>query len=94
MSTHNKCFEQKIENNNETPEKPTLPISLVGWGQSFLYAWPTGVQLVFFFCSGVIKLLGAQRGSPSSGSLLYICESSFLINHGIYHDLFVCSLTI
>ena len=32
-------------------------------------AWPTGVQLVFFFCSGVSRLFGAQ-GSPSSGSLL------------------------
>ena len=31
--------------------------------------WPTGVQLVFFFCSGVNRLFGAQ-GSPSSGSLL------------------------
>ena len=30
---------------------------------------PTGVQLVFFFCSGVSRLFGAQ-GSPSSGSLL------------------------
>ena len=30
-------------------------------------AWPTGVQLMFFFCSGVSKLFGAQ-GSPSSGS--------------------------
>ena len=34
-----------------------------------IVAWPTGVPLVFFFCSGVSKLLGAQ-GSPSSGSLL------------------------
>ena len=26
---------------------------LVGWGRSFLpVAWPTGFQLVFFFCSG------------------------------------------
>ena len=39
-------------------------------GRSFLsVAWPTGVQLMFFFCSGVSKLFGAQ-GSPSSGSLL------------------------
>ena len=30
---------------------------------------PPGVQLVFFFCSEVSKLFGAQ-GSPSSGSLL------------------------
>ena len=44
--------------------------TLVGWGRSFLsVAWPTGVQLVFFFCSGVSRLFGAQ-GSPSSGSLL------------------------
>ena len=43
---------------------------LVGWGRSFLsVAWPTGVQLMFFFSSGVSKLFGAQ-GSPSSGSLL------------------------
>ena len=43
---------------------------LVGWGRSFLsVASPTGVQLMFFFCSGVSKLFGAQ-GSPSSGSLL------------------------
>ena len=43
---------------------------LVGWGRSFLsVAWPTGVQLVFYFCSGVSRLFGAQ-GSPSSGSLL------------------------
>ena len=42
---------------------------LVGWDRSFLYAaWPTGVQLVFFFCSG-FQLFGAQ-GSSSSGSLL------------------------
>ena len=45
---------------------------LVGWGGIFLsVAWPTGVQLVVFFCSGVNKLLGA-RGSPSSGSLLIL----------------------
>ena len=43
---------------------------LVGWGRSFLsVAWTTGVQLVFFFCSGVSRLFSAQ-GSPSSGSLL------------------------
>ena len=45
-------------------------IILVGWGRSFLsVAWSTGVQLMFFFSSGVSKLFGAQ-GSPSSGSLL------------------------
>ena len=52
---------------------------LVGWGRSFLsVAWPTGVQLVFFVCTGVSKLFGAYS----------ICESWFLIHHGGYHDLF------
>ena len=52
-------------------DSPNLKLFiLVGWGRSFLsFAWPTGVQLAFFFCSGVSKLFGAQR-SPSSGSLL------------------------
>ena len=65
---------------------------LVGWGRSFLsVAWPTGVQLVFFFCSGVSRLFGAQ-GSPSSDRAAYsICESLFLIHQDVYHDLFVCS---
>ena len=50
---------------------PDLKVFIfVGWDRSFLsVAWPTGVQLMFFFCSGVSKLFGAQ-GSPSSGSLL------------------------
>ena len=44
---------------------PTKLFILVGLGRSFLsVAWPTGVQLVFFFCSGVSKLFGAQV-SPS-----------------------------
>ena len=34
---------------------------LVGWDRSFLsVALPIGVQLVFFFCSVVSKLFGAQ----------------------------------
>ena len=34
---------------------------LVGWGRSFLsVAWPTGVQLVFFFCSGVSNLFSPR----------------------------------
>ena len=62
---------------------------LVCWGRIFLsVAWPTGVQMVFFFCSGVCGYLAPRylhrRASYS------ICESSFLINHGGYHGLFVC----
>ena len=54
---------------NCTTDGPDLKLFiLVGWGRSFLsVAWPTGVQLMFFFSSGVSKLFGAQ-GSPSSGS--------------------------
>ena len=61
---------------------------LVGWDRSFSVAWPTGIQLVFFFCSGVSKLLGAQ--GLHRRAAYSICESLFWIHHGIYHDLFVC----
>ena len=60
---------------------------LVGWGRSFLsVAWPTGVLLVFFFCSGVSKLLAPRDLHRRTAYL--ICKSSFLIHHGGYHDLF------
>ena len=50
---------------------------LVSWGRSFLSVdWPTGVQLAFFFCSGVSQLFGA-KGSPSSGSLLNLLSPRF-----------------
>ena len=67
-------FPKKAENGLNFPKKADSVAKklfiLVGWGRSFLsVAWPTGVQLVFFFCSGVSGLFGAQ-GSPSSGSLL------------------------
>ena len=37
-------------------------------------AWPTGVQLVFFFCSGVIR----RTGISIVGQLTESVESSFL----------------
>ena len=49
--------------------------------------WPTGVQLVFFFCSrfpGFSKLFGA-KGSPSSGSLLNLL-SPIMINLLVLDD--------
>ena len=45
----------------------TTPIN--GEKQEQMTNCVVGVQLVFFFCSGVSRLFGAQ-GSPSSGSLL------------------------
>ena len=63
---------------------------LVGWGRSFLsVAWPTGVQLVFFFCS---RLVGYSAPRNLHRRAAYsICESLFLIHQDVYHDLFVCS---
>ena len=47
---------------------PTQSYLFLFWGWSFLsVSWPTGVQLVFLFCSGFSKLFCAQ-GSQSSGS--------------------------
>ena len=40
------------------------------------------------YCSGVSKLLGA-KGFPLRAAYSF-CESSLLIHHGVYHDLFVC----
>ena len=62
---------------------------LVGWDRSFLsVAWPTGVQLVFFFCSRFQYVI--QRPAISIVGQLDSVESSFLIHQGAYHDLFVC----
>ena len=64
-------FQFQVGRASDSMMAPDLKLFiLVGWGRSFLsVAWPTGVQLIFSFCSGVSKLFGAQ-GSPSSGSLL------------------------
>ena len=63
---------------------------LVGWGRSFLsVAWPTGVQLVFFFAP---ELVGYSAPRDLHRRAAYsICESLFLIHQDVYHDLFVCS---
>ena len=66
---------------------------LVGWDRSFLsVAWPTGVQLVFFFCSRVSGLVSYSAPRDLHRRAAYsICESLFLIHQDVYHDLFVCS---
>ena len=59
----------------------------VGWGRSFLsVAWSTGIQLVFFF---LLHRVSETRFSIV-GQLSECVESSFLIHHGGYHDLYVC----
>ena len=63
---------------------------LVGWGRSFLsVAWPTGVQLVFFFCSGFHKVI-RRPGISIVGQLTESVKSSFSIHQGGFHDSFVC----
>ena len=63
---------------------------LVGWGWSFLsVAWSTGVRLVFFFCSGLQKVIRRPVISIV-GQLTKSDESAFLIHQGDYRDLFVC----
>ena len=86
MYTHNQCFEQRYKN---IIYFHWLFI-LDGWGQSFLsVAWPSGVQLVFFFCSG-FQLVIRRTGISIVGQLTESVESSYLIHQGGYHDLFVC----
>ena len=63
---------------------------LVGWDRSFLsVAWPTGVQLVFFFCFGFQQVI-RRPGISTVGQLTESVEFSFFIHLGDYHDLFVC----
>ena len=70
-------------------DDPDIKLSiLVGWDRSFLSdAWPSGVQLVFFFCSGFQQVI-RRPGIFIFGQLTE--SASFFIHHGGYHDLFVC----
>ena len=75
---------------NCTPMDRVLNIfTLVGWGRSFRsVACPTGVQLVFFFCSSFTGCCLAPRDLHRRTTYC-IRESSFLIYLGGYHNLFV-----
>ena len=58
---------------------------LVGLGQSFLsVAWPTGVQLLVFFCSSVPVVLFDTPGISRCRSQHISVESSSLLHHSIY----------
>ena len=62
---------------------------LVGLGRRFLsVAWPTRVQIVFSFAPELVSFLAPR--DLHRRAAYSICESSFLIHHGIHHDLFVC----
>ena len=75
---------------SNTPPPPNEKLFiLVGWGRSFLLLGPPGFNWCFSFAPELVSYL-APRDLISPGSLLNICESSFLIHHGGYHDLFVC----
>ena len=47
-------------------------------------AWSSGVQLVFYFCSGFHCYLAPMYIHRPAA--YWICESSFFIHHGGYHD--------
>ena len=58
---------------------------LVGWGRSFLsVAWPTGVQLLVFFCSSVPVVLFDTPGISRCRLQHVSVESSSLFHHSIY----------
>ena len=58
---------------------------LVGWGRSFFaVAWPTGVQLLVFFCSSVPVVLFDTPGISRCRSQHVSVESSSLFHQCIY----------
>ena len=58
---------------------------LVGLGRSFLsVAWPTGVQLLVFFCYSVPVVLFDTPGISRCRSQHVSVESSSLLHHIIY----------
>ena len=68
---------------------PTTIFILVGWGRTFLpVAWSIGVQLVFFFSSRFSVRLFGFPGIYNCRAAYCICESSFLIHHSVYYNLF------
>ena len=64
---------------------------LVGWVRSFLsVAWPTGVQLLGFFCSSIPAVLFNTPGiSRCRSQHVVSVESSSLFHHSI-HLWFIC----
>ena len=65
---------------------PDIKLSiLVGLGRSFLsVAWPTGVQLLVFFCSSVPVVLFDTPGTSRCRSQHVSVESSSLLHQSIY----------
>ena len=62
---------------------------LVGWAEvSCLLLGPPGFNWCFSFDPELV-IYRAPRDLHRRAAYS-ICESSFLIHHGIYHDLFVC----
>ena len=65
---------------------PTLSyLFLLVWAGAFLsVAWPTGVQLLVFFCSSVPLVLFDTPGITRCRLQHVSCESSSLLHHSIY----------
>ena len=59
---------------------PTKLLIFVDWDRGFMsVAWPTGVQTVFFVLLQILSPRYLHRRAAYR-----ICESSFLIHHGVY----------
>ena len=56
----------------------------------FSVACPNRVQLVLFYFAPELVSYWAPRDLHRRAAYS-ICESSFLIHHGVYHNLFVCN---
>ena len=69
---------------------PDIKLHFIWLDPNFLsVAWPTGVQLVLFICSG-FQLVIRRPGISNNGQLTESVESSFSIHQGGHHGLFVC----
>ena len=67
--------------------RQTLLKLLVGTGASCLLLDPPGFNWCFSFAPELVSYLAPR--DLHRRAAYSICESSFLIHHGIYHDLFV-----
>ena len=70
-------------------ETPSLA-GLMVWAGAFLsVAWPTGVQLLVFFCSSVPVVLFGNPGSPGVGRNTFLSSPHLCFITAFICDLFV-----
>ena len=57
-------------------------------------AWPTGVQLLVFFCSSVPVVVFDTPGISRCRSQQVSVESSSLLHHSYFFTVFICDLFV